>query len=370
MALATIVAVATIPAAASSVLADETLVIAAGPMSGDKAALGEKVRRALELSARDLASPGKSPGRQIRVVAMDDGCDAQAAESMARSAVASGPALIVGHPCSAAAIAAARIYASAGVLFIATGPRHPELTDKRAGPTIFRLAGRDDRQGAAAAAYLASRFKGARLALIQDRTAYARRLSDAVVAELARLGANPPPLVLPLVAGEKDYAGHVSRLMEARAEAVFFAGFPMEAGILLRQMRAAGLKAAFLGADAIATSEFHDAAGDVADGTRAFVPYDPAADPGGRALALRLAAAGTPADALVATTYAALEVWARAVELAGGTTAGDAVAAALQKGPWGTILGALSFDAKGDASIPSYAVVEWSERGWAAVRAQ
>ena len=61
---------------------------------------------------------------------------------------------------------------------------HPQLTAKRAGPTIFRLAGRDDRQGVAAAHLIARDFKGQKVALVQDRTLYARSIFDQAMAEL------------------------------------------------------------------------------------------------------------------------------------------------------------------------------------------
>ena len=64
------------------------------------------------------------------------------------------PAFVVGHPCSGSAVAAASLYGAAGIVFIAPGVRHPALTAKRAGMTVFRLAGRDDRQGDAAAHWL------------------------------------------------------------------------------------------------------------------------------------------------------------------------------------------------------------------------
>ena len=116
--------------------ADPTIVVA-GPATG---------RHAETLAAMAEGARRAGAGHAIRLIEVDDGCDAGRAEGAARLIVADKPDLVLGHPCPAAAIAAAKVYAASGVLFIALGVRHPDLTDKRAGPTIFRLAGRDDRR--------------------------------------------------------------------------------------------------------------------------------------------------------------------------------------------------------------------------------
>ena len=53
-----------------------------------------------------------------------------------------------------------------GHAILAPATRHPALTEPRAGPTIFRLAGRDDRQGASAGTYLARKFAGKPVAVV------------------------------------------------------------------------------------------------------------------------------------------------------------------------------------------------------------
>ena len=77
----------------------------------------------------------------MEIVERDDNCAAKEAEEAARALIAQGVALVVGHPCAAAAIAAAKVYAPAGIVFLAPATRNPALTEPRAGPTIFRLGG-------------------------------------------------------------------------------------------------------------------------------------------------------------------------------------------------------------------------------------
>ena len=57
-------------------------------------------------------------------------------------------------------------------------------------------------------------------------------------------------------------------------------------------------------------------------------------------------------------TYAAVQIWAQAVEDA-GTLAVDEVVAALQRGQFDTVLGNIGFDEKGDATVPGYVWYVW-----------
>ena len=54
-------------------------------------------------------------------------------------------------------------------------------------------------------------------------------------------------------------------------------------------------------------------------------------------------------------TYAAIRLWADASAKAGSTEA-EKVAAVLRSGSWNTVLGTLSFDAKGDPVRADYTI--------------
>jgi branched-chain amino acid transport system substrate-binding protein len=77
-----------------------------------------------------------------------------------------------------------------------------------------------------------------------------------------------------LAQGDMDFAAQVSRLKEARPDALYFGGIFREAGQLLRQCRQAGVRAAFVGGDAVLDPEFVRLAGEeVAAG--AFLTFAP-----------------------------------------------------------------------------------------------
>ncbi|MGZ8410919.1 MAG: ABC transporter substrate-binding protein [Hyphomicrobium sp.] len=319
-------------------LADSALVIA-GPATG---------RYAETLPAMAAGAHEALAGRAIRITEVDDGCDAGRAEGAARVIVAEKPDLVIGHPCPAAAIAAAKIYAAAGVLFIALGVRHPDLTDKRAGPTIFRLAGRDDRQGQAAAAELLAVAPQGKIAIVQDRTAYARGLTAAVTAELsARKIA--PPFVVPIVAGRRDYDAEMQKLKSSPPEAVFFAGYPSEAAVVLRSLRKVGIAAALIASDANATDEFGAAAASSVDPSTPAVKVMMRAPRSGGMNSADLKWAASRAVKIWLSLKATSQSSDMAGQLAGSEAQGE---------------DRVQFDAKGDARVPSFAAVPLVAGRW------
>lgn len=353
--LAWLLAIALVPAAAADVL-----IGAAGPKEGPSARIGSDIARAARLAAERINADGGVLGAPIAVVEADDGCAEKKAEEAARALVARGVALVVGHPCASAATAAARIYAGANVLFIAPATRHPALTDQRAGPAVFRLAGRDDRQGASAGAFLARTFGTKPLAVVHDGSRYAAKLIEEALSALKRAG-RKDVLTAVIAGGQKDYASLIAKLGAAHTDALLFAGFPIEGGLFLKQLRTAGLKTVFVGSDTLATSQLAETAGADATGAGVLLPHDPA-----RTLAiatLRQTFAGESPTGPFLSAYAAIEVWRAAVREA-QSLATEAVSGALQRGSFDTVLGSISFDDRGDANVPSYDVLWWKDGAW------
>jgi branched-chain amino acid transport system substrate-binding protein len=340
--------------------AAHVLVGVPGPVEGPQAAAAGDIARAVKLATEQINAAGGVAGERVQVVEIDDRCSAAHAETAARTLIARGVLLVVGHPCANAAVAAARIYAQSGVVFIAPATRHPALTEPRAGPTIFRLAGRDDRQGASAADYLMRTFPEKPLAVVSDGSRFARSLLRSTLAALKAAHRNDV-LTATIEGGRKDYAHLIAKLKEAQAAAVLFAAFPIEGGLLLKQMRAAGLTTVFLGSDAIANAQLAQTAGADAKGARALLPHDPSTKvpEATRRERFLLQAASGP----FVSAYAAVETW-RAAAARAQTCAPDAVSSALQEGAFKTVLGSITFDQAGDARLPSYDVVTWKDGAW------
>ena len=228
----------------------EILVGVAVPSSGPKVALGQMILDTIEREVAALNAAGGIKGEQLKIQIEDDTCSTDGGAAVAGKLVASNIALVLGHPCSNAAIAAAKVYAAAKTLFVAIGARQPELTAKRAGPTIFRIGGRDDRQATETAGIFAPLLTGQRVAIVHDRTAYSKNMADGVSAALAAKGVVNITKAT-IVAGEKTYENLIAQLKTAQIQAIYFAGFQAEVDLIINGLEAAGISARYIGCDAL-----------------------------------------------------------------------------------------------------------------------
>jgi len=310
----------------------------------------------VEEVARDLNQRGGLLGRRVRVTHENDQCEAEEAAVIAARAVANGVSVVIGHPCSSGAIKAAALYAQAGILMIATGPRHPRLTSPVAHRGIFRLAGRDDRQDESIATLIAARFPTARAAIIHDRSVQGRGMAEEIRRSMIAAQV-PPALVATYTSGIKDHAAIVSELAKAKADLVVFPGQSFEASMILDQADRAGARiATAIGTDVLAADRPPARLLAAVDAFLVMLPWPGTGEGAGgeksESTAHELAAA-------------ALEVWAAAV-VESGSLATDRITGVLEASAHPTRVGAVRFDAKGDAVVPSYLPHVWRDGRWQA----
>jgi len=108
------------------------------PMSGEAAAVGLAVREGVELEAERINREGGIDGRQISVIAFDDGNDPRKARAAADEAVAAGAVAVIGHTRISALEVAEAVYAEheLGVVTLASD-LNQELAPER--PIAGRL---------------------------------------------------------------------------------------------------------------------------------------------------------------------------------------------------------------------------------------
>jgi branched-chain amino acid transport system substrate-binding protein len=310
--------------------------------------------RSVTVAAAELNEAGGLLGHTIHLAQVDDACNPEQAVAAARKMVADGAALVIGHACSGAAIPASKVYEAAGIFYMAPNASNPRLTDE-GGPHVFRLRGRDDRAAALAARNLIERWADERIAIVHDTRVYGQYLAEQVRRRLNEHGIGEA-LYEAIAPDQRDYTGLVTKLRSARASVVFFGGYPIEAGLFIRQAREQGATFALLGGDAFGTEEFGLAAGLAAEGTRFLFPPNPMRtnpEAAARFMAkyreMFPVEPDVPAADIEFTGYIALRVWAEAVERA-GTLDHGAVSEVLHGQTFDTMLGRLGFDAKGDVT--------------------
>jgi branched-chain amino acid transport system substrate-binding protein len=338
----------------SAARADITIAVA-GPITGDLAEFGAQMKRGAEKAVADLNKAGGVMGQQIKLETGDDACDPKQAVAVANDLVSKGVEFVAGHFCSGSSIPASAVYQEEGILQITPASTNPALTDDakaKGWTTVFRTCGRDDQQGDFAGKWLAKEYAGKKVAIVHDKSAYGKGLADLTKQNMNANGLQEV-LYEGITAGEQDYTALVSKLKQTGVDAIYFGGYHPEAALIVRQSREQGLNAPLLSGDSLNTLEFATLAGKAADGTMFTNAAEARNLPTATKVVEEFRAEGFEPEGYTLSTYAAIQVWAQAVEKAGSTDA-EKVAETMRGGSWDTVIGKLAFDDKGDLTASTY----------------
>lgn len=348
--LAAAVAFAAVGASSASA---EILIGMAGALTGPNAYQGEQQQQGVEMAIADLNSAGGLLGQQLRLISVDDACDSGQAIAAAHKLVAERIAFVVGHQCSAASIPAAGIYERAGVIQMTPASTNPRLTEEGRS-NVFRICGRDDQQGAIAGAYLAAQGRDAKIAILSDGSIYGKGITEETRRHLRQHG-GAETLSDELEPGLSDYSPLIAKLQTSGIQIAYFGGYYREAAILIRNAREQGYNLQLVSGDSIASEAFIQVTGEAGEGTVFTSFRDPRRNPGVASLIERFRQRGFEPEGYTLYSYGAVQAWAQAVAKAGSAEP-QAVISSLRSNEFDTILGKVSFDAKGDVRQPGF---EW-----------
>jgi len=337
--------------------ADVTIAVA-GPMTGPYASFGEQALKGAQQAVKDINAKGGVLGQKLKLEVGDDACDPKQAVAVANQLVNKGVAFVDGHFCSGSSIPASAVYQEEGIVQISWGSTNPKLTEQGFG-NVYRVCGRDDQQGPAAAELIAKKYKGQKVAILNDKTAYGKGLADEMKKKLNELGVKEV-MYDAYTAGEKDYSALVTKLKEAKVDVIYLGGYYAEGGLIIRQAREQGLKSVLIGGDALGASEFASIAGKAGDGVLFTFNPDPRKDPANKKVVEAIRAGGYEPEGYTLYTYGALQAWAQAAAAAKSTKT-DAVNKKLHSMTFKTVLGNFGFDAKGDVKAPGFVFYEWRD---------
>jgi branched-chain amino acid transport system substrate-binding protein len=332
----------------------------AGPMTGQYASFGEQLRNGATLALEDINAAGGVLKQQLKLVVGDDACDPKQARATADRLVGQRVPVVFGHFCSSSSIPASEAYAEGNVLQITPASTNPLFTERKLWNT-FRTCGRDDQQGALAGKYLADNFKGKKIAILNDKSTYGAGLANETKKALNALGVTEV-LNEAYTQGDKDFTALVSRMKAAAIDVVFIGGYHTESGLILRQMRDQGMNTVLMAGDALADKQFAAITGQHAGGVLMTFGSDPRNRPQAAEVVKKFKAKGIDPEGYTLYTYAAMQIWAQAVAKA-NTMDPKKVAETIRAGKWQTVLGEISYDAKGDITALDYVMYQWKADG-------
>jgi branched-chain amino acid transport system substrate-binding protein len=331
----------------------------AGPITGPNATFGAQLKNGAEQAVEDINAAGGIMGQKIQIVTGDDVSDPKQGVSVANKFAAEGVKMVVGHFNSGVSIPASEVYQEAGIIQITPASTNPRFTERNMWNT-FRTCGRDDQQGAVAGAYLSSKFKGKKVAIVHDKTPYGKGLADETQKAMNGKGLKEV-MYEGINTGEKDYSALVSKLKQAGVDVVYFGGLHTEAGLIIRQMRDQGLNAPLMGGDGIVSAEFVSIAGPGAEGTLMTFSPDPRKNPNAKDAVAKFKAKNIDPEAYTLYAYAAVQILKEAAEQAKSADSKKIAEVMKQGKPFKTVIGDISFDKKGDITRPDYIMYEWKK---------
>jgi branched-chain amino acid transport system substrate-binding protein len=312
------------------------------------------------MAVKDINAAGGVNGQQLVLQIGDDACDPKQATAVANKLVSDKVVFVAGHYCSGSSIPASDIYKEAKILQITPASTNIKLTDDafaKGNTTVFRTCGRDDVQGATVSAYILKNKKGAKVAILHDKSPYGKGVADETKKGL-NAGGMKEAMYEAYNDTDKDFSALINKMKQAKIDMIVLGGYHTAAAMLVKQSREQGFGAQLVGFDALEDPEFGKLGGAATDGVLMSFPPKAEDFPANAALVKKFRDSGYDPTGYTLFTYAAVKVWADAANKAKSIDAA-AVAAALRQGTYQSAVGPLTYDQKGDIKNPVYDIYVW-----------
>ena len=242
-----------------------------GPTSGQIAHLGKDNENGARLAIEEANAKGMMiDGKKVKfeLLAEDDAADGKQATQVAQKLMDAKVVGVIGHLNSGTSIPASAIYNTAGVAQISPSATNPKLTNQGF-KGVFRMVANDVAQGTAIGNFAVKGMSGKKIAIIDDKTAYGVGLADET--EKAVKAAGSAIVIREALANEKeqDFKGVLTKVKARNPDVIVFGGMDAQAGPMLKQMKALGIKAKFISGDGAQSAELIKLGGDAAEGAYA-----------------------------------------------------------------------------------------------------
>ncbi|GAB3584143.1 branched-chain amino acid ABC transporter substrate-binding protein [Calidifontibacter terrae] len=162
---------------------------------------------------------------------------------------------VLGLPFSGESKATGKIFEQAGLVHVTASATNPSLSTN-GWTTFFRGLGNDNVQGPAVKA-IADKEGFKKVFVVQDDSDYGVGLAGTATKALgSTIGGSDK-----VTTGQKDFSATVQKVIDSKADAVFYSGYYAEGAPFDSQLVAKGYKGAFIGPDGVKDPEFIKQAG-------------------------------------------------------------------------------------------------------------
>ena len=233
------------------------------PISGPSAHLGKDNENAARMAIDELNAKGFTLNGQkvtLQLVSEDDGADPKQGTAVAQKLVDAKVNGVIGHLNSGTTVPASKIYNDAGIVQISPATTAPLYTHQHF-PGAFRVVASDAKLGSTLGKYATDTLHAKNIAIIDDRTTYGQGVADEFAKSLKKPGIKVVGREF-TSATATDYTAILTSIKAKKPDLIFFGGMDSVAGPMLKQMKALGINAVFMGGDGICTDALGRLAGD------------------------------------------------------------------------------------------------------------
>jgi branched-chain amino acid transport system substrate-binding protein len=342
----------------------DVVVYVAVPLSGFQANGGQTLLGGVRLAAEELNRRGGLLGHRVVVRPLDDQSDSDVALANVdaiRQAEEGGEEVlgVVGHLNSGQTLAAMDLYKDLPLVVLSATASEQSLT-ARGYDNFFRVNANDGVQARVDVEFLVDNLKAQRVAVLHNNTEYGQGLAKSVVDELTQRGGEVA-VQLEVEEGQSLYTKEVAAVQAAAPDAIFYAGYEIEAPYLRAALVEAGVTVPMLASDGAFLAATIDESNGTAEGmyVSAFAP-SPRSVADDRWFEAYQAVEFRNPDTYSVNGYVAMQVLGEAAQTA-NTFDREAVASALREKSFTTLLNSLRFEQDGDLVDPQiwiYRVVD------------
>lgn len=333
----------------------DAIVFVAVPLSGFQANGGQTILGGVRLAAAEINRNGGLLGYRVVVRPLDDESDSDVAVSQAdqvQSALDQGERVlgVIGHLNSGQTLAAMEHYKGMPIIVITPTASEQSLTE-RGYTNFFRVNANDSVQAAVDAEFLVSKLNAKQVAVVHNDTEYGKGLAASLVQELQKRSA-AAVVTLQVQEGQSRYADEVTTIKNAGADAIFYAGYEIEAPYLRAELVEAGVTVPMVASDGAFLAATIDESNGTAEGmyVSAFAPSPQSVADKSWIEAYQAVEYRNP-DTYSVNGYVAMQVLADGVRKADDLNAGQ-IADAIRNNALDTLLKALRFESNGDLVDP------------------
>ncbi len=233
-----------------------------GPLTGADAKYGEYAKAGIEIALADYAA-AYPDGPTVTAIYSDSQGDPAQAPALAADLINNADVLgVVGPAFSGETEATEPAYSEAGLVTVSPSATRVSLSEQ-GWSTFFRVVANDGAQAPAAAKLLTDVVGAKTVFVIDDASAYGVGLGDGIKDALG-------DKVIGSDSVEKgsttDFSATVTKVTASGAEAVYYAGYATDAGLIQKQLTAAGFEGTYASGDGSLESTFIETAGEASEG--------------------------------------------------------------------------------------------------------